>query len=267
MPYADSLHSTMKSTSRGQRTLVALSLLPCLFAPLAANGADWQTVNIQWLHGSNYEDLGGAIDDKSKSVMTVEFANGWKYGDNFFFVDISNPTTTGTTAYGEFSPRLSFGKMTGTDLSFGIIKDVLLAATLEMGEDVHAGLYGFGFALDLPGFAFADANFYYRESDHDVFGESSPGYQVTLDWLLPFTIAGTKWAFEGFFDYAFDEDGGDNPKKDNIITAPRLLLDVGDFWGAPGHLQAGIEYQIWDNKYGIDGVNEDVVQAMLKWTF
>ena len=67
--------------------------------------------------------------------------------------------------------------------------------------------------------------------------------------------------FEGFFDYAW----GNNPKEDNIITGPRLLIDVGKFFSSPGQLQAGVEYQIWRNKFGIDGVDEDVAQAMVKW--
>lgn len=30
-------------------------------------------------------------------------------------------------------------------------------------------------------------------------------------------------------------------------------------------MQAGVECQIWRNKFGIDGVDEDVAQAMVKW--
>jgi hypothetical protein len=36
-----------------------------------------------------------------------------------------------TTYYGEFSPRLSFGKIFDRNLEFGPIKDVLLAMTYE----------------------------------------------------------------------------------------------------------------------------------------
>ena len=171
----------------------------------------------------------------------------------------SNPTATGTAYYAEFSPRFSIGKIAGKDLSAGIIKDVMIAMTWEMGDGLHAIFYGVGLPLDLPGFAFADANFYARDSTHDTFGDSQSGYQLTLDWLYPFSVGSAKFAFEGFFDYAFGEDGGVNPKKDNIITAPRLLVEIG------GGVQLGVEYQIWRNKFGIDGVDEDVAQVMLKW--
>jgi len=225
-----------------------------------AISADWQSTNVQLLHGTSYEDLGGAIDDEEKTVFTFEHANGWAYGDNFFFLDVSNPNAKGTAYYAEFSPRVSLGKLMGKDLSSGVIKDVMFAFTQEMGQGLHATLYGVGFPLDVAGFAFSDINFYVRESRHDTFGESQTGYQLTYDWLYPFSIGSTKIAFEGFIDYAFGEDGGANPKEDNIIAGPRLLVEV-----APG-VQLGFEYQIWRNKFGIDGVDEDVAQVMLKWT-
>jgi len=222
--------------------------------------ADWQSTNVQLLHGTSYEDLGGAIDDKEKLIFTFEHANGWAYGDNFFFMDVSNPDETGTAYYSEFSPRISIGKMTGKDLSMGIVKDVTIALTQEMGQGLRATLYGIGLPLDVKGFAFSDVNFYIRQSTHDTFGKSQTGYQITYDWLYPFSVGSSKWAFEGFIDYAFGEDGGANAKEDNIIAGPRLLVELTT------GLQLGIEYQVWRNKFGIDGVDEDVAQVMLKWT-
>lgn len=244
-----------------------------LFMALSAGGiqtaaaADWSTTNIQLLYGTNYADDFG-IDDEKKTVMTFEHANGWKYGDNFFFVDISNPGSRGTNHYAEFSPRLSLGQITGKELKFGIVKDVLLSGTMEMGDGVYAYLAGAALALDLPRFAFADINLYWRTSYRDFVSEQSDaGAQITVAWLLPFKVGTVSLAFEGFADYAWGETGGSAPKEDNLVAGPRLLVDVGEFWGAPNHLQAGIEYQIWRNKFGIDGVDEDVAQAMVKWTF
>src|SRR3546814_2823481 len=71
-------------------------------------------------------------------TITFEHASGWTWGDMFLFVDnkwyngISG--SDGHTYYGEFSPRLSLGKISGADLSFGPIKDVLISATYERGE-------------------------------------------------------------------------------------------------------------------------------------
>lgn len=239
---------------------LALTCLASLGAPALA--ADWSATNVQWLHGNDYE-----LGDRSMSILTVEHANGWKYGDNFFFLDVSNPDASGTGYYAEFSPRLSLGKITGKDMKFGIVKDVLVSATQEMGEDLRASLIGVGLALDLPRFAFADFNLYYRKSHRDWLAQQTDGgAQITIDWLVPFSIGSQKLAFEGFADYAWGEKGGSAPKADNLIAAPRLLIDVGNWFGAPGALQAGVEYQVWRNKYGIKGVDEDVAQVMIKWT-
>ena len=240
--------------------ILALSLLTSVSA--TGQAAEWSTTNVQLLHGEGYE-----LGDNSMTILTVEHANGWKYGDNFFFLDVSNPASQGTGYYAEFSPRLSLGKISGKDMSFGIVKDVLVAGTLEMGEDLRAYLLGIGLALDLPKFAFADINFYYRESERDwLVEQTDAGAQVTIDWLLPFQIGGQKMAFEGFVDYAWGEDGGSAPKADNLVAGPRLLVDVGNWFGAPGTLQAGVEYQVWRNKYGVKGFDEDIPQLMVKWT-
>ena len=246
---------------------------------LASDGwagiAQWSSTNLQLLYGDTHQSIyfnedTGQLDsvDDVRSVITWEHVNGWKYGDNFMFVDITNADRTNETStsyYGEISPRLSFGKMLGANLNKGLLNDVLITSTAELGEGFRAFLYGLAVDLNLPGFAFFQFNYYVR-NDVEVFGGPSPndtGSQVTLVWLVPFSVGSTSWAFEGFFDYAFDVD----PAEDNIITAPRLLLDVGEFFGEKGAVQAGFEYQIWRNKFGVDGIDEDVVQAMVKLIF
>ncbi len=249
-----------RSGCRSAARVLVLSLLAS--ASATSKAADWSTTNVQLLYGDGYE-----LGDNSMAIMTVEHANGWKYGDNFFFLDVSNPASEGTSHFAEFSPRLSLGKLSGKDMSFGIVKDVLAAGTLEMGDAVRAYLFGIGLALDLPGFAFADINLYYRESERDwLLEQSDAGAQITIDWLLPIQLGGQKLAFEGFADYAWGEKGGSAPKADNLVAGPRLLIDIGNWFGAPGTLQAGVEYQIWRSKFGVKGVDEDIPQAMIKWT-
>lgn len=219
----------------------------------------WSSTNFQYHYGTEYE-----LGDEKRTLLTLEHANGWKYGDNFFFVDVTNPDKDGeattTTTYSELSPRLSFGKMTGKDLSFGIVSDVLVASTVEMGDGFHNYLYGLGVNLNIPGFKFFEVDWYAR---HEVTFGTDTGQQITLAWGMPFSLGKAQFSFEGFFDYAWDVD----PSEDNIVTQPRLLLDVGSLWGSPGAIQAGIEYQIWRNKYGIDGVDEDFPELMVKWIF
>lgn len=245
-----------------------LCIIALLVTPMAmAGSAQWSSTNIQYLYGDSYQRIvfdpvidGLTSVDDTRSIITLEHVNGWKYGDNFFFVDITNPDrsneTTATSFYGEISPRLSFGKISGADLSFGIIKDVLITTTMEVGEGFHNYLYGLAVDLDIPTVPVFQINYYVRNE-----ANTDTGNQVTLVWVKPFSIASLEFSFEGFLDYAYGVD----PSEDNLITAPRLLLDVGKLWGAPGSLQAGVEYQIWRNKFGIKNIDEDVAQAMVKW--
>lgn len=227
------------------------------------SAADWSSSNIQLLHGTNYQ-----LGEAERTILTFEHSNKWSHGDNYFFVDITEPNGKGTTHYAEFAPRLSVSKLSGWDASHGIIKDTYIAASIEMGDGNHAHLLGIGTSLDLPGFSYANINFLRRESYRDWLTEDTDsGWQLTLTWGLPFTIKESKWLFEGFLDYAFSEDGGSSPKADNMITAPRLLLDVGHLWGTPDQLFAGLEHQVWRNKFGVDGVDEEVSQMMIKWVF
>lgn len=237
--------------------LQAAAAISLTLASVAVQAAGWSSTNVQLLRGDGYE-----LGAEERTIFTLENALGWKYGDSFFFIDVTEPTGEGTTKYAEFSPRFSFGKITGKDLSFGIVKDIMLATTFELGEETNATLIGIGLPLAIPGFAFANANIYLRDSQRDFADEQTgTGGQVTLTWNRPFSIGSAKLNFEGFFDYAFGEDDGSNPKEDNIVTAPRLMLNLGS------NFQVGLEHQIWRNKFGIDGVNEDVTQFMVKLKF
>lgn len=235
----------------------------------SAASATWSATNIQYLYGDShrrieFDPVDGLYGVKeSRSVITIEHVNEWKYGDNFLFIDITNPergdAQTPTSLYGEFSPRLSFSKMTGRKLSRGLFKDVLLTTTLEMGADLRNYLYGVAVDLNIPKVPVFQINYYIRE---EATTGADTGNQVTLVWLYPFDVGPVSMVFEGFADYAF---GLGSTVSNNLIAAPRLMVDVGKGFGAPGMFQAGIEHQMWRNKFGIDGIDEDVTQFMVKW--
>ncbi len=214
---------------------------------------EWQSNNIQILHGGNFE-----FGDERQTTLTFEHANGWRYGDTFFYIDYSldEPDTVNA----EISPRLSFSKITGQDLSYGVVQDILVSTTLEKGRNFTAYLYGGAIDLALPGFNLFQINLYQRNNP-DVSGK---GWQTTVVWNYPFTIGSAKMSFEGYFDYADYEEG-----VKNFFTQPQLLLDAGHSLGiAPdGKLYAGVEYRYWNNLYGIDGITEKVPQAVVKWVF
>ena len=121
---------------------------------VAGDLLQWQNNSLTYLWGKSF-----TVNPQIQQTVTFEHADAWKYGDNFFFLDriFYNGKEDGNvgpnTYYGEFSPRLSFGKILDKDLSFGPIKDVLLAFTYEFGEgDNESYLFGPGFDLNVPGF-------------------------------------------------------------------------------------------------------------------
>jgi len=275
---------TRSMLSRSLSVLIAAAslLLPLASAtPAHAGAAVWQSTNFQYIWGSGYrnptfgqngleQDANGhaaSTKDSNRSTLTIEHADAWAYGDNFLFFDITNAeatrkgTNSKTSIYGEISPRLSLGKISGQDLSFSVVKDVLLAGTLEVdgggANGFHNYLYGLGFSLNLPKFNFADLNVYVRNDTN----QSGVTYQITPVWQVPFTVGKADFVFEGFADIA----GAEGDLSFNIDFQPRLLLDLGKVWDKPGNLYLGTEFMIWHNKFGFKGVNEFVPQAMLKW--
>lgn len=254
-------------------TLLQFTALACTLLASGnalAGAATFAQTNVQYLTSNQYEYIyfnpaKGGLDSRTESaaVMTIEHVNEWKYGDNFLFIDVTNPDRStddlSTGYYGEFSPRFSLGKISGKGVGTGLVKDVLVTTTAEIGQGFRNYLYGVALDLNLPNTPVFQINYYARNEVTKP--NADMGSQVTLVWLKPFAVGNVAMSFEGFFDYAWGMDH----VEDNIITAPRLLVDLGQFWNTPGMLQAGIEYQIWRNKFGIDGIDEDVVQAMVKW--
>ncbi len=248
-----------KEISMKRTTRIFLMVLALMVAgSCTAFAAQWSSTAVSFLYGSGYE----LTSEEDASIMTLEHASGWAYGDNFFFFDVFQPIDDGTGIYGEWHPRLSFGKMFGKDMSFGPIKDVLIATEVNMSNDWRALLYGIGFDLNIPHFNFFSINFMIRDSQGAFTTPDETTFQISPAWNVPFDIGSMKWSFGGFLDYYGAEGDGDA----EMLAQPQLLLDVGNFSDKPGNLYVGIEYQYFMNKYGSD-IDESLVQFMGKWVF
>lgn len=256
---------SISSSIKKKSFIPGVALATAMLAAPATQAANWSSTSVLLHHGSDYKTV--PTNEKfEQSIVTLEHVDGWEYGSNFFFFDVSEPNNPDSSFYGEFSPSLSLGKISGKDLSFGFVKDVSLTATWEFGEVTNAKLFGLGFDLNIPGVPVAKVNIYNRYSESQFYpGEVSSAPQVTLVWMAPFKLGSTSWVFEGFLDYAWEEK--EVGKVANTVAAPRLWLDTGALWGAPNKFFTGVEYQYWDNKYGSDGIDEGVPQISAKWTF
>jgi len=221
-----------------------------LAAPAAAQGLiEFHTENVQLLRGSTYE-----LGDRARTVITLEHANRWRYGDLFVFADLTLGDDGQRSAYGEISPRLSLSRMTGRDWSFGVVSDVYLAGNFELGDEgLDRQLFGAAVDLDLPGFRFVRVHAYHRDDPQ------RPGstWQSTIVWNRPFQLGGQSFLAEGFADLA----GGEGAGTDHQLIVPRLLWQVP----AAEHVWVGVEYQYWHNKFGVSGVDESVAQFQVKF--
>lgn len=218
----------------------------------------WHNESLSYLWGKDYK-----VNPPTQQTVTLESASAWTWGDIWFFVD--NTRYNGKkdsqngqySYYGEFSPRLSFGKITGTDLSFGPVKDVLLASTYEFGEgDVESYLLGPGFDLALPGFDYFQLNFYYRKPDGNRV--PSGAWQITPAWAITIPVGNSDILFDGFMDWvvnnkdASSSERGQSDYHANLHFNPQIKYDLGKAMGYEAkHLYVGVEYDYWSDKYGI----------------
>jgi len=88
------------------------------------------------------------------------------------------------------------------------------------------------------------------------------GIQIKPVWSLPFEIAAIKLKFRGFTDF---RTGNTNASGNfHILAQPQFLLDIGYLadWKSDT-VYIGTEYSYWHNKFGVKGVDESVVQAMI----
>lgn len=231
---------------------------------------------------------GFAVDPQEQSTLTFEHAHESKIGDFFMFVDFNRfhgNTDDDTNWYTEIGPRFSFGKMLGKDLSRTLfkrslfeIRDVLLAMQYERGQDSDAAealLVGVGFDLDvrelgllgaLDKFNYVQLNLYGR-ADLTPAGESGiSDMQITMAASYSFEIGKRQFLLDGYFDWVL----GLGEKDWSYHLNPQLTMDLGAVWEQPGKLFAGVEIDLWWNKYQLTNTpsfdtNQAAISLLVKY--
>ncbi|MGZ0657509.1 outer membrane protein OmpK [Coraliomargarita sp. W4R53] len=227
----------------------------------------WQDFSLTYLNGGTYR-----VDAEDQQTVTFEYVNAMSFGDSFLFVDyIDYLDTDGEESafYGEFSPRLSLGKITDRDWSLGPIKDVLIATTYEFGEgDVESFLYGMGLDLNIPGFDYFHLNLYYRSpKSHNNLSE---GWQLTPCFSYTLPVGQSEIIIDGYIDYVFaSENSG---YEENLHINPQIKYNLGKLlWDETQRLYVGIEYDYWSNKYGLKDLpfrtDQSAYSFLLKYHF
>ncbi len=249
--------------------------LSCMAATCLALAASTATAG-EWLHFSDSRVTAQAsndhaLDPSRQYTLTVEQSSGWSIGDLYWFIDQSwygHPDAQGRNSgwYGEFSPRLSYGKISGKGMrEGGLLKDVLLAATVERGREEKnssALLLGIGFDYNLPGFEYASANLYARKQVHEGGFDT---WQLTLSGSRPLKVGTQDFVIDGFLDYV----APGSARHWNLHFSPQIKWDFGANMGNPQRWHAGLELHYWRNKYGVGPIpdvdtNESTIGIILQ---
>jgi nucleoside-specific outer membrane channel protein Tsx len=240
-----------------------LALFACGSAP--AHAQNYSSTNVQFLYGGNFHDgyYGYNTTSGDMFTLTLENTNGWKYGDNYLFLDLRSggladfagkATGDKVLPYAEWYPRLSLSKLSGHKVGFGPISDVHLAGAVEMGKQYRSSGVGLSLDLKVPGFDYFTVYGMSRDDNYN-----STTFQSTVCWCKPFRVRNLRGSLEGYVDFAgTDRDGLD------INMQPQLLFDVSRRLGQKdGKAQLGLEWYYHRNKHA----TFSVPQVVFKWKF
>ncbi|MCG8316383.1 MAG: hypothetical protein MI976_24495 [Pseudomonadales bacterium] len=219
-----------------------------------AKTINWYDFSISGLYGENYQ-----LSDSKLKIITLESAVDYSFGDHFIFIDNKYESDNEYHAYGEILFRGSVNKNFDTPIAFGWLKDVLVALRIEhahpLGEDNQA--LGIGFDWRVPGFNYFKVNAFTR--NNDMVDDNA---LLNLVWGYPFKSFGQAFLYDGFIDWV---SGVSGQYKTSFNLTSQLKWQMAKLGDKPLYL--GVEYVYWNNKFGVEDVNERNLNALLKVHF
>ncbi len=238
----------------------------------------WSTTEIQFQYGElNAPSFAGGGSSATR-ILTLQHASGWKYGDNFFFVDILDDSLldgfNDRDVYLEAYANFSLGKILNHEIDFGLVSDVgfVVGINFAADPDLRKWLPGIRLSWDLPGFAFFNTDFTaFIDDSLGAVGGGAPAetnsFMVDFNFAFPFSLGIHDFSIEGhveFIDSRKNEFGDDI--KWWILGQPQFRYDLGKtVFDSAGRLFVGIEWQIWPNKLGDRITDENELQFLGVW--
>ena len=247
-------------------------------AATSAQAADWSDTSLSFRHGSKFAEPFGSTEI-TKNIYGLTHASGYKYGSNFFNVDLllsnkNDPSSAGSIdgareVYVVYRNTVDLQKVTGKSFKSGVVRGLGVTAGFDFNTKTDAGynskkemlVVGPTLMLDVPGFlnvsllALAESN-----APYSTFTSTAkPRYSydthpmIGLAWGIPFSVASVPLSFEGFANFIAakgkDEFGGDTAAETNIDM--QVMYDMSAAVNASKNtLKVGVEYQYWKNKFG-----------------
>jgi hypothetical protein len=273
----------------------------------AVQAADWSDTWVNYKYQADSREPTNP-NDIAKHTVGFTHASGYKYGSNFVNVDAIksdswDPASTGRIAsvrgqgegaqeiYLTYRTNFEAGKVTGTPLAFGVIKDVALTAGLDINTKNNEGagnkkmwVVGPTFMMKMDKGFFNIGTFLSQETNRlnaNIGGTNVGPRDTTFDvapmlsasWNVPFQ-AGLPAKFQGFFNVVGEKGksyDGTTDTKTEYFSRSSVMWDVGTAMGLKNNtVWAGVGYEYWKNKFGNQkGTGTDVRSLMYmgEWHF
>ncbi len=252
---------------------VCVSLLLCA----GAQAADWSDTALSYRIGNTFREPFNPTDIR-KNIFALTHASGYKYGSNFFNVDLlqsdgNDPASLtqddgAHEAYVLYRHTLDIGKLRGADIKFGAVRGV--GATFgfdwntknDVGYNSRKRMLVAGPTLMWDVKGFFNTSLLLRRESNAPSGAFPPISNVTgrytykthpmltASWGLPM---GERFSFEGYANHIAskgrDEVGNETGAETNIDM--QIMYDAGMAMGyGKNKFRIGLEYQYWNNKFG-----------------
>ncbi len=265
--------------TRFDRLLPTAAALAVAAVAAPAFAADWSDTSMGFRTGTKFAEPfnPNAIE---KNILNLNHVSGYKYGSNFFNVDLllsdkKDPAGAGSAngaseVYIVYRNTLEYGKLTGKPMKMGPIKDIGAVLGFDANAKTDAGynskkrmlVAGGTLMMDVPGFLnIGLVALWESNAPYNTFSKTStPRYtydthpMLTAAWAIPLP-GGLPLTFEGFANFIAskgkNEFGVNTAAETNVDM--QVMYDLSGLFGAGKNtLKLGVEYQYWKNKFGND---------------
>jgi len=256
------------------RQVIAASAVLCV---CAASAADWSDTSVGVRYGTNFAEpsIGTGIH---KSIFNLTHVSGDKLGTNLFVGDMllsdsKDPAAGGGGGaqefYGFYQRTFSINALRGSQASYGFAKDLSILTRVDLSTKNHAFAsavrkFRLGLSASLPvsaGFWDAGVNLYSERHHNGIVGRNismKTVPELATAWGLPVPLLGATFSGYASLIPPRGKDGFGIETKTELHTQLNLLWDIG---GPKSGWKAGVAYEYWRNKFGVDSEKDPGAKA------
>jgi len=256
---------------------MTITLRLCALAMACASlpaAAQWSDTSVGIRYGTRFREPYIA-SDIAKTIVDLQHASGYKYGTNFFNIDLlmsdhDDPASPGSStgaqeAYVVYRTFLDAGQV--LDFKAGPIRGWGLTGGFDWNAKNDAGynsrkrmlVLGPTLSFDVPGFLNAGVHeLWESNAPYDDYTQTGvPRYHyrahpmLASSWSIP--IGSLPFSFEGYADFIASkgkDEFGDQTAPETHFDG-QVMWNAGDLVGAkPQTWRIGLEFEYWKNKFG-----------------